>query len=68
MGGNKRKRGHNQGGDFDNSSSIRVVLDDDTAPPFCEHGPTVLFCRDSDDASKFFYAWDQCYKTFWPRE
>ena len=54
MGGNKRSRNSNV--DPENFGKVSVVLDDNTDPPFCDHGPTVLFRRESNDATKCFYA------------
>ena len=56
MGGKKRKRDEDRTSDRENSGSLVVVLDDEAEAPFCDHGPTVLFRRESKDASKLFYA------------
>jgi hypothetical protein len=57
MTGNKRKRGHGPI-DTEEIGTVSVVLDHKTEAPFCPHGPTVLFKRESRDGtdSKCFYA------------
>jgi hypothetical protein len=57
MTGNKRKR--NQGPlDSQQIGTVSVVLDQTAEAPFCPHGPTILFKRESKDGadSKCFYA------------